>query len=69
MEVTHDSRDKDIITSGFIRRKVRFRRPTPPSSSSRGDSSNLKIIIFPKFVSPPLLWDMEEMYGAAKRPH
>ncbi len=62
--MTHDSRNKDTITSGFIRREVRFRPPTPPSSPSKGDSSNFEIIFSPKFVTPPLLWDMEEMYGA-----
>jgi len=40
----------------------------PFSSSFRGDSLDFEIDFSPKFVTPPLLWDMEEMYGATKRP-
>jgi hypothetical protein len=66
MEVTQDSRDKD--TSGFTSQGVWFRPPTPPSSSSGEDFSKFKIDISPRFITPPLLWDIEEMYGATKGP-
>jgi hypothetical protein len=44
IEVTQDSRDKNIVTKGFTKHGMWFRPPAPPSSSSsRGDSldSNL----------------------------
>jgi hypothetical protein len=63
MEVTRDSRDMDTIINGFTRQGVWFK---PPSSSSRGNSSDFKINIFSRFVTPPLSWDMEKMYGAPK---
>jgi hypothetical protein len=69
MEVTQDSSDKDITISGFTRRRMWFRPPTPPSSSSKGDSSNYETDFSLKFFTPPLLWDMEEMYGATKGSH
>jgi hypothetical protein len=69
MEVTQDSRDKDIITNGFTKRGVRFKPPTPPSSSSKGDSLDSETNIFLRFVTPPLLWDMKEMYGTTKGPY
>ncbi len=68
MEVTQDLRDKDTITSGFTRQGVRFRPPTPLSSSSKGDSLDSEIFFSPKVVTPPLLWDMEEMHETTKRP-
>jgi len=67
--VTQDSRDRDIVTNGFTRRRVQFKPPTPPSSSSKGDSLDSEIDFSPSFVTPPLLWDMEDMYGANKGPH
>jgi hypothetical protein len=69
MEMTQDSKDKDAITSGFTKQGVRFKPSTPPSSSSKGDSLDSKTNISPRFVTPPLLWDMEEMYEATKRPY
>ncbi len=39
------------------------------SSSYGGDFSNFETHFFLKLVTPPLLWYMEEMYGATKRPH
>jgi hypothetical protein len=65
MEVAQDSRDMETIISGFTKRGVQFK---PPTSSFKGDSSNSKTNISPRFVTPPLLWDMEEMYGATKGP-
>jgi hypothetical protein len=50
----------DIITNGFTKRGVWFR---PPSSSFGGDSLDFETDISPRFVTPPLLWDMEEIYG------
>jgi len=47
---------------------VQFKPPTPPTSSFRGDFSNYETNISPRFVTPPLLWDMEEMYGTTKGP-
>jgi hypothetical protein len=65
--VTQDSKDHDIIIN-FIRQGVQFKPPTPPSSSFGGNYSDLKTIFPARFVTPPLLWDMEEMYGTTKRP-
>jgi hypothetical protein len=47
----------------------RLDHPHPPSSSFGGDFSNLETIFSPRFITPPLLWDMEEMYGATKWSH
>jgi hypothetical protein len=58
----------DTIINGFIKQGVQFRPPTPPSSSFGGNSLNFKTNFSPKFVIPPLLWDMEDMYGTTKRP-
>jgi len=69
MEVTQDSRDKDIITNGFIRYGVLFRPPTPPSSSFGGDSLYLDPSSPLNLITTLLLWDMDDMYGATKRPH
>jgi hypothetical protein len=66
--VTQDSRDKDNVTNGFTRQGVWFKPPTPPSSSFGGDFLDFEINISPSFITPPLLWDMEEMYGATKGP-
>jgi hypothetical protein len=39
--VTQDSRDENIVTSDFTKHGVVwFKPPTPPSSSSRGNSSD-----------------------------
>ncbi len=46
-----------------------FRLATPPSSSSRGNSLDSEINFSQRFVTPPLLWDMEEMYGTTKGPY
>jgi hypothetical protein len=48
---------------------VRFKPPTPPSSSFGGDFSNSKIFFSPRFITPPLLWDREEMDRTTKGPH
>ncbi len=66
--MTQDSKDKDTVTNGFTKRGVRFRLPTPPSSSFGGDFSGFEIDISPSFITPPLLWDMEEIYGTTKGP-
>jgi hypothetical protein len=39
---------------------------TPPSSSYGGNSSNFETKFSLRFITPPLLWDMEEMYGTTK---
>jgi hypothetical protein len=44
MKVTQDSKDKDNVTNGFTRRGVRFKPPTPPSSSYGGDSLDFETI-------------------------
>jgi len=68
MEVTQDSKDRDNVINGFTRRGVRIKPPTPPSSSYGGDSLNFETKFSPRFVTPLLLWDMEEMYGTTKGP-
>jgi hypothetical protein len=45
------------ITNGFTRRGVQFKPPTPPSSSSRGESSDSDTSLSLRFVTTPLLWD------------
>jgi hypothetical protein len=66
--VTQDLRDKDTNTNGFTKQKEWFRPPTPPSSFG-GNFLDSNFFFSPRFVTPPLLWDMEEMYGATKRPY
>jgi len=66
--VIQDSRDKNIVTRGFTKRGVWFRPSTPPSSSSWGNSLDFEIDFSPRFVTLPLFWDMEEMYGTTKGP-
>jgi hypothetical protein len=63
MEVTQDSKDKDIIYSDFISHGVRFKPPTPPSSSFGGDSSYSDPSSPPSLITTPLLWDMDDKYG------
>jgi hypothetical protein len=58
----------DTFTNGFTKQNVQFRPHTPPSSSYGGDSLDFETIFFPKLVTPPLLWYMEEIYGATKGP-
>jgi hypothetical protein len=59
----------DIIINGYTKQGVQFRPPTPPSSSFGGNSLDFKTNFSPKLVILPLLWDMEDMYGATKRPY
>jgi hypothetical protein len=44
-------------------------RPPPPPPSSKGDFLHCEIDFFPRFIIPPLLWDVEEMYGTTKWPY
>ncbi len=61
-------KDKGNVTSGFTKRRVMFRPPTTPSSSHGGDYLDFETNFYPRFVTPLLLWDMEEVYGTTKRP-
>ncbi len=67
--MTRYSKDKDTFISGFTKQGVQFSALTPPSSSYVGDPSYFNSNFFLRFVTLPLLWDMEEMYGATKAPH
>jgi hypothetical protein len=58
-EVLQDSSNMDIIINGFTKRGVLLKPPTPISSSYKGDFLDSETNIFPKFITPPLLWDME----------
>jgi hypothetical protein len=49
MEMTQYSKDRDIVINGFTKHGVWFKPPTPPSSSSKGNS---KIQIFLQGLSP-----------------
>jgi len=60
MEGEHDleTRNKITITSGFTRRGVQFKPPTPSSSWGRrgeGMSSNLEFFYFSKVCQPTIL--------------
>jgi len=46
------------ITNGFTRCGVQFRPPTPPSSSSKEESSYSYTSLFVRFVTTPLQWTM-----------
>jgi hypothetical protein len=58
----------DKFVEGFTRYGMRFQPPTPPTLSLEGDSSYSKAKL-PHVRSVPLVWDMEDMYGASKGPH
>ncbi len=60
-----DFRDK--LAKGFTRQEVWFQPPTPPTLSPKGDSLDFEAEL-PLVVSIPLVWDMEDMYGASKGP-
>ncbi len=66
--MTQDLKDRDNVTSGFTKRGVWFRPSTPPLSSYGGDFLDFETKFSPRFVTPLLPWDMEEMYGATKGP-
>lgn len=51
-----------------MRWKVQFQSPTKPSSSSWGDSLNIKISLFLCLVVAPLLGGMDNLYGDIKEP-
>jgi hypothetical protein len=56
------------FAEGFIRWGIWFRPPTPHTLSFEGNSSYSKVKL-PLVKSVPFVWDMEDMYGASKRPH
>lgn len=64
-----DTKNKVIITNGFAMHGAWFKPPTTPSSSSMEKFLNFEIGFHVSFVTPPLLWDMEDMYGTTKGPH
>jgi hypothetical protein len=63
-------RNKVIITNGFTKCGVQFKPPKPTSSSYGLEFLDFKIGS-PQSLSPHrcMLWNMEDMYGAIKRPH
>ncbi len=64
------TRNKVAITNGFTKCKVQFKPLTPLSSSFGGwGSSNLETSSPLKFITTPLLWNIEDMYKVTKRPH
>jgi len=57
-----------MFIGGFIREGVQFRPSTPLTLSHGGDSLYSKAQL-PSIVLVALVWDMEDMYGASKRPN
>jgi hypothetical protein len=64
-----DTKNKVIITNGFAMHGAQFKPSITPSSSSMEKFLNFEIGFHVSFVTPPLLWDMEDMYGTTKGPH
>jgi hypothetical protein len=58
---------KGRFAKRFIRQGVCFQPPTPLTLSLEGDSLNYEVEL-PVLVLVPFVWDMEDMYGASKRP-
>jgi hypothetical protein len=56
---------KGRFAKRFIRQGVCFRPPTPPTLE--GNSLNYEAKL-PILMSIPFVWDMEDIYGASKRP-
>ncbi len=67
MNMYQDLDSRDRLAKRFTRQGVWFQPPTPPTLSPKGDSSNSKAKL-PPIMSIPLVWDMEDMYGASKGP-
>jgi hypothetical protein len=55
------------IIRGFIRPGVQFQPPTPLTLSPKEDSLDFEVEL-PSIMLVPLVWDMEDMYGASKGP-
>jgi hypothetical protein len=62
-----DFNSEDRFVGGFTRRRVRFRPPTLFTLAYGVDSLNCQVELR-SIMSVPLVWDMEDMYGASKRP-
>jgi hypothetical protein len=69
IEVTHGLDTKNKFISGFTRQGMKFRPPTPHTTSSKRYSLNLKVHLPPNLIYAQLLWDMENVYGASKKPY
>lgn len=55
------------ITRGSTKQGVPFQPPTPLTWSPEGDSLDFEAEL-PSIMLVPLVWDMEDMYGASKGP-
>ncbi len=67
IEVTHGLDTKNKFISGFTKQGMKFRPPTPHTTSSKRDSLNLEVDLPPHLTYIQLLWDMEDVYGVSKK--
>jgi hypothetical protein len=58
---------KNKFISGFTRQGMKFRPPTPHTTSFKRDSLNLEIDLPSHLTYIQLLCDMENVYGASKK--
>jgi hypothetical protein len=63
-----DTRNMVIITINFTRHGVWFKPFTPLSSSYGENFEILKHVHYRRLSPPPLLWDMNNIYGTPKDP-
>ncbi len=55
------------FAKGFTKQRVQFQPPTRPTLTFEEDYSYFEVEL-PLVVYVPLVWDMEDMYGASERP-
>jgi len=66
--LNHNKFNMVIIAIGFIRCGLWFWPPTLTSFIIWGNSSNYEACSLLKFVTTPLLWDRDDIYGTTKEP-
>jgi hypothetical protein len=68
MDKCQDLDLRNKFVKGFTKQGVWFQPFTPPTLSLEGDSLDFEVKL-PSIGSIPLVWNMEDMYGASKGPH